>query len=141
MLCFPIGSLMDEDRCYAFLVELLHPQGLRCPRCQAPHDQATVHRRDRAPLLFYRCGCGRIYNAWAGTPLQGTHWPATTWVQVLRGFAQGVSTNHLANELGLARPNLLNLRHECQATLEAFSPSGPAAGPRDRSGRDVSKRR
>lgn len=141
MLLFPIGHLMDEEKCYAFLVELLHPDGLCCPCCRAPVGETTVHRRARAPLLFYRCRCGRIFNAWSGTLLQGTHWPARIWVQVLRGFAQGVSTKHLAEELGLARPNLLNLRHKCQAFLLSFSPDGAAVGFGDRGGRDVSERR
>lgn len=141
MLLFPIAHLMDEEKCYDFLVDLLHPEGLRCPTCQTPVQETTVHRRARAPLLFYRCPCGRIFNAWAETLLQGTHWSAVTWVQVLRGFAQGVSTKHLAEELGLARPNLLNLRHKCQAVLLSFSPDGAAVGFGDRGGRNVPERR
>jgi hypothetical protein len=141
MLIFPVEHLMDEGKCHAFLVELFHSEGLRCPKCQRPCEEAKVYRRERAPLLLYRCVCGRTFNAWAGTLLQGTHWPASTWVQVLRGFVQGVSTRHLAEELGLARPNLLNLRHKCQAMLAAFSPCGAVAGPGGRSGRNVSKRR
>ena len=140
MLQFPVEHLMDEEKCHAFLAEALHPEGLRCPRCQTPCGMAKVHRRDRAPLLFYRCACGRIYNAWAGTLLQGTHWKASTWIMVLRGFAQGVPTKHLAGELGLARPNLLNLRHKCQDFLAAFSPGGAVAGPGGRSGRNVPER-
>ena len=31
---FPITDLMDEDACYAKLVELLHPGGLACPNCR-----------------------------------------------------------------------------------------------------------
>ena len=30
---FPITDLMDEDACYAKLVEWLHPDGFACPRC------------------------------------------------------------------------------------------------------------
>lgn len=137
MIQFPVAPLMDEEKCHAFLVELLHPEGFGCPECKTPVHETTVHRRDRAPLLAYRCSCGRVFNAWSGTLLQGTHWSAVTWVQVLRGFAQGISTKHLAEELGLARPNLLNLRHKCQASLLSFSPDGAAAGFGDRSGRNV----
>lgn len=137
MLLFPIDHLMDEEKCHAILVELLHPEGFRCPKCRTPVQEASVHRRDRAPLLFHRCPCGRIFNAWSGTLLQGTHWSAVIWVQVLRGFAQGISTKHLAEELGLARPNLLNLRHKCQEFLLSFSPDGAAIGFGDRSRRNV----
>ena len=141
MLIFPIQNLMDEQKCFAFLVELLHPDGLGCPRCRRPAKELRIHTTDRAPLVDYKCSCGRVFNAWAGTLLQGTHWPATTWVQVLRGFAQGISTKHLAEELGLARPNLLNLRHKCQSWLSSFSPGGAVTGFGDRSGRNVPERR
>ena len=141
MLVFPIQNLMDEEKCFAFLVDLLHPGGLHCPRCRKPAGELPVNATDRAPLVDHKCPCGRVFNAWAGTLLQGTHWPATIWVQVLRGFTQGVSTKHLAEELGLARPNLLNLRHKCQAWLASFSPGGAVAGQGDRSGRNVPERR
>jgi hypothetical protein len=92
-------------------------------------------------VLYYRCSCGRIFNAWTGTLLQGTHWRCSTWVQVLHGFAQGASTRHLALELDLERSNLLKLRHKCQGFLADFSPGGAVAGPGDRSRRDVPERR
>ena len=44
---FPIADLMDEDACYAKLVQWLHPGGLACPRCGA-RDGLGVHRRHRA---------------------------------------------------------------------------------------------
>jgi hypothetical protein len=33
MMDFPIGELMDERACYHWPLDLLHPGGLRCPRC------------------------------------------------------------------------------------------------------------
>ncbi len=30
---FPIIDRMGPDACYGFLLDLLHPDGLRCPRC------------------------------------------------------------------------------------------------------------
>ena len=50
----------DESACYEFLVGLLHPGGLACPHC-SDRDHLKVHRRDRAPILAYRCtACRRI---------------------------------------------------------------------------------
>src|SRR4030081_765692 len=69
---FPITELMDESACYEFLVGLLHPDGLACPHC-GDRDRLKVHRRDRAPILVYRCtACRRIFNAFTGTTLRGT---------------------------------------------------------------------
>ena len=92
MIRFSTVALMDEQKCYDYLVEILHPRGLCCPQCQKPVKQSKVHRRDRAPLLYFRCPCGRIYNAFAGTLWQGTHHRCSVIVCILRGFAQGIHT-------------------------------------------------
>jgi transposase-like protein len=111
---FPIQAFMDEDACFRFLLDLFHPEGLRCPRCQA-QDGFTIHRYVREPVLDYRCtACGRVFNAWTGTVFQGTHYRPSTLILIIRGFAQGVSTAQLARELGCSRRHLLDLRHKYQ---------------------------
>jgi hypothetical protein len=111
---FPITDLLDQDACYAKLVALLHPGGSACPR-RGSRGDAEVHRRHRAPVLDHRCtGCGRVFNAWAGTPLQGMQRRPAEVLLILRGFAQGVSTARLARELGCDRMKLLALRHRLQ---------------------------
>ena len=111
---FPITELMDESACYEFLVGLLHPDGLACPHC-GDRDRLKVHRRDRAPILVYRCiACRRIFNAFTGTTLRGTKRRPVELVLILRGIAQGVSTARLARELGCSRPELLEFSHRLQ---------------------------
>jgi len=93
---FPIGELMDEEVCYAKLVQALHPAGLACPRCKTA-DQITVHRRHRAPVLDYRCwSCRRVFNAFTGSALQGTKRRPGELILILRGISQGVPTAQLA---------------------------------------------
>jgi transposase-like protein len=111
---FPISDLMDESACSDFLVGLLHPDGLACPHC-GDRDHLKVHRRDRAPILAYRCtACRRICTAFTKTVLQGTKRRPIELVLILRGIAQGVSTAQLARELGCSRPELLGFRHRLQ---------------------------
>jgi hypothetical protein len=114
MILFSTVELMDEEKCYDYLVNILHPQGLHCPGCGQPVEHSRVHRWDRAPVLYYRCPCGRVYNAWAETVWQGTHHPCSQIVRILQGIAQGVSTRHLAQELGMDRKHLLERRHQLQ---------------------------
>ncbi len=119
---FPIGGLMDEDACYARLVATLHPGGLACPRCGARADAGSleVHRRHRAPVLDYRCRpCGRVFNAFAGTPLAGSPKRPSQLVLFLRGVSKGETTAALARELGCGRGHLLELRHRLQAHAAA----------------------
>src|SRR5262249_9427888 len=72
---FPLKDYLDEGACSRRLVALLHPNGLACPRC-GRGQHLGVHSRHREPVLEYQCGdCGRVFNAWTGTTLQGTHRP------------------------------------------------------------------
>ena len=120
---FPIVEFLDEDACYEKLVEVLHPGGLACPRCQA-RDGLRVHRRHRAPVLDYRGdGCGHVFNAFTGTAFHKTHRRPSEILLILRGIAQGETTARLARELNRHRQHLLKPRHRLQgAALEAADP-------------------
>jgi len=109
---FPLLDLLDEGACYDFLLDALHPAGLRCPSCGS--RRYAVHRAYREPVLDYRCGCGRVFNAWTGTAFQGTQRTAAALVLLVRGIAQGTPTAQLARELGCSRRHLLDLRHRLQ---------------------------
>ena len=128
---FPIVELMDQRACYQRLLDLLHPDGLTCPRCGAGPDRYTVHRRRRAPVLDYRCqGCRRVFNLFTGTPWQGTHRTPAALLLILRGFAKGAPTAARARELKASRGHLLERRHEVQARAAAAAgAAGAAAGP------------
>ena len=126
MLQFPLDDILDEQACHDFLLRVLHPDGLHCPQGHAlPADQAA-HDRHRAPILDYRCrSCGAVFNLFTGTIWTKTRYPCSTIVQILRGTAQGVSTKHLAEELGLDRGHLLERRHRIQALVaEQLFPRG-----------------
>jgi len=122
---FPIIDLMDQDACYDKLVGLLHPDGLICPSCRTD-DHTHVHRRHRAPVLDFRCtACRRVFNAFTGTPLAGTHRTPAQVMLILRGFAQGVPTAQLARELGCDRKHLLELRRLMQGDAERWLDRNP----------------
>jgi transposase-like protein len=111
---FSLIDYLDEDACYAKLLELLHPHGLACPGC-GERDRLGVHRRHRAPVLDYQCAaCGRVFNAYTGTSLQGTHRRPGELLLILHGVATGVPTARMARELGCDRGRLLGLRHRLQ---------------------------
>ncbi len=133
---FPITGLLDQDACYHKLVDLIHPDGLACPRCHA-RDGLKVHRRDRDPILDYRCtACRRVFNAWTGTPLQGMQRRPAQILLILRGFAQGTSTARLARELGRDRMKLLELRHRLQGNAALGLDRNPLGGRGGRGRRD-----
>jgi transposase-like protein len=113
---FPIVDLMDQEGCRQKLFDLLHPDGLACPRCGS-HDGLNIHRRGPdTPVVDHRCkGCRRVFNMYTNTPWQGTHLGPAQILLILRGIAKGEPTATLAREVGISRQHLLRLRHAIQA--------------------------
>ena len=87
---FSTAELMAEAKCYEWLVNILHTEGLRSPRRQLPLGHSAVHRLDRAPMLYLRCLCGPVYKAFAGTFWEGTHHRCSCIVRILQGSGQGL---------------------------------------------------
>ena len=119
MITFPIQELMDEQKCYDYLLKVLHPNGLKCPAGHPLRPGQKPHDRHRAPVFDYRCqDCGRVFHAFTDTVWSGGRYTCIQMVLILRGIAQGTPTEHLADELGIDRSHLLEKRHEIQKLLE-----------------------
>ena len=75
----------------------------------------------------YKCRlCGQVYNLFTDSLWQGARYPCRKIVLLMRGVAQGVSTQHLAQELGLDRSHVLKKRHAIQQLAEErLSPLSP----------------
>jgi hypothetical protein len=116
MLRFPITKLLDETDCYAYLLQLLHPDGLACPPGhELPTDQAP-HKQESGAVVSYRCrSCHAVFNLFSGTLFSGTHYSCRTLVLFLRGVVQGLPTCLLADELHCDYGTLLAWRHRLQA--------------------------
>jgi transposase len=127
MIQFPITDLVNEQECHDYLLRTLHSNGLVCPTCghplppsQAPHD------RSRDPIFDYRCRtCGAVFNLFTKTIWSGTHYDCKIIVLVMRGFAQGIPTLHLAQELNLDYETLLNRRHQVYRLAFENLPTDP----------------
>lgn len=66
-------------------------------------------------MLDFQCGhCGRVFNAFTATPLQGIRRSPAQLLLILRGVAQAAPTAQMARELGCDRKHLLELRHRLQ---------------------------
>jgi transposase-like protein len=140
MMAFPITELLDEQACYEFLLSVLHPQGLRCPAGHKVAPGQAPHMSDRAPVMDYRCRrCGRVFNVFTTTLWKGTHYSCRQVVLLVRGFAQGVPTLHLARELDLDYETVLTRRHSWQEQALKKSPDATTR-PGDGRGRNVSER-
>ncbi|MGB9881954.1 MAG: hypothetical protein ACPLPV_04205 [Methanomassiliicoccales archaeon] len=123
MIAFPIHALVDEEVCYNYLLEVLHPAGLHCSRGHPlPADQGP-HDKHRVPIVDSRCRVyGAVFNTFTGTIWSKSQYSCATIVLILRSITQGTPTAQLAEELGIDRAHLLKLRHEIQQLIEERLP-------------------
>lgn len=124
---FPITELLSAEESEQWILAHFHPQGLKCPGCQSPVEQANRFRVTRkSKLQVYRCKtCKHIYNLYTNTVLQQHHLTPQQVVLLLRGILKGETTNELAAELKLNYLTVLTLRRELQTNAEHLQPDTP----------------
>ena len=125
-ILFPFDNLLDLTRIYSWFETIMWPEGPVCPRCGC-RDNLHVHAHDRTPMVDWRCrACKRVFNLFAGTVFETTHHKLPRLFAIVRGIAQGVSTNQLSKELGCSYGALLNLRHKIQGWVAQAVMKDPA---------------
>ena len=117
---FPITELIDRKGCLEWLEEYFHPNGLKCPHCQAGLDQANWFRKTKkSELDVCRCKvCRGIYNLYSGTMFEGRYFTPEQTVLFIREVLQDKSSAQLAHELQISRTTALEVRHMLQANAE-----------------------
>ncbi len=124
---FPIIELPDPDECEAWLEKHFHPEGQRCPHCQASREESHFFRVNQGSrLCVYRCQrCEGIYNLYSNTVFAESQLTPVHVVLLLRGVSQGKPSNQLAREIGLTEKTVLKWRHRLQAQAESLQPETP----------------
>lgn len=130
---FPITELLDEDLCYFWLMRARWGPSAQpiCPACGPIDTPPRRHQIEpNGPVEDYRCPrCRKVFNLFTGTIFTRTKRSCREIILILRGFAQGVSTNRLSKELETDYDMLLKLRHRYQAACveQCFGRPGFAA--------------
>jgi transposase-like protein len=121
----PIIDLLDMDASTAWIERHFHPQGLRCPHCQAPRQQARFFRvNGGSGLPVYRClRCDGIYHLYSGTLFAESQLTPEQVVLLLQGVLQGKPSAQLGREIGLTEKTVRKWRHRLQA--QALQPDSP----------------
>jgi transposase-like protein len=128
---FPILTLLDTHASLAWLEQHFHPDGLRCPHCQASRLDARIFRINRGSgLPVYRCRqCQGVYTLYSGTLFERSQLLPAQVVLLLRGVFQGQSSAQMARELDLTEKTVLKWRHRLQAQAQAIQPDTPVPDP------------
>lgn len=124
---FPIIDLLDTDASTAWIERHFHPQGLKCPHCQAAREQARFFRVNRGSgLTVYRClRCDGVYHLYSGTLFAESQLTPEQMVLLLQGVLQGKPSAQLGREMGMTEKTVRKWRHRLQAQAEALQPDSP----------------
>lgn len=106
-----------EPSCEAALEQARWPAGFRCPRC----DGVTYSRvRGRTYALFQCQACRHQTSLIAGTVMQGTRLPLTTWFLAIYLISQaktGLSALALKRQLGVSYPTAWLTHHKLMQVM------------------------
>jgi len=123
MIRFPLNELLSPQKCYDWLLQMLHPKGLVCPHGHPLPAHQARHDRHREPIVDYRCReCGAVFNLFTDTIWEKSHYTCEKIVLILQGIVQGKPTLQLADELNLDYSWLLKRRHRIQAQAQQVLP-------------------
>jgi len=124
---FPIANLMSEQSSTELIMEYFHPNGVRCPHCQADWGEAREFRyMRRSTLTVYRCRrCRGIYTLYSGTIFAARQLRPSQVALLVRGVLKGESAATLARELELSRTIATELQRLIQANAVHLQPETP----------------
>lgn len=106
-----------EEQCEQALEAARWPQGFRCPRCHGA--SAWSRRRGRQPLRLC-AGCGYQCSLTAGTILQNTKLPLTTWflaMQLISSAKNGIAALELRRQLDVSYPTAWMIKHKISQAM------------------------
>ena len=105
---FPLIYEPSLEDSYKFLLSIFHPHGLACPNGHSM-DNCKIHKCSRKPIIDYRCKCGRCFNLFTGTVLQGTKLSVMQIILCFDGLVRGIPVSSIAKEIGAGRKGTGNV--------------------------------
>ena len=101
-----------EAQCAEALKRARWPQGFRCPNCSSTQHYLVAQG---ARKLYQCCGCRFQTSLTAGTLMEHTKLPLTTWFLAIHLISQaktGISALALKRDLGVSYPTAWLLHHK-----------------------------
>lgn len=113
-------NFLDESLCVSYLLQKLHPSGLRCSHCaKAITDKTTLN--NFSALKRCQCkSCKRWFTAMTGTFLQGSHLAVREIILFMLLFGFQVSSNDIARTLSLHPDTVKLWQKKIEALKERY---------------------
>jgi transposase-like protein len=106
----------DADNCLAFMVQLRWPDGITCPRCQAPEPSFLSTRR------LWKCrACKKQFSAKLGTifedsPIGLDKWLPALWMVV--NCKNGISSYEMGRALNVSQRSAWFMNHRIRLATQ-----------------------
>jgi rubredoxin len=96
----PMFELIDKDISDQFVENILHPDGLLCPRCKG-EDRIRFGLTSNG-FQSYRCKkCDKIYSALTGSIFSGTAMDSRRLVVFMRMLGMGGKDSEISKQIDL----------------------------------------
>lgn len=103
----PLAVLLDEQATYDQLLQLFHPDGMRCP-CGSENRIGWGSTKTEFPL--YRCReCGKTYFLLTDTVFSGCHLNGRKLFLLMRMLGDGRTVEEIGIEINMAAQSVQRL--------------------------------
>lgn len=116
------SDLWSDDDCYQYVLNLLHPAGIRCPAGHKLEQlDKHIYKTDLKGVPRYKCfvhGCKKTFNLYTGTFLQGKSYNPREVVDCINGIQANMSCEQLSKELCIEKRRLKKTYHHFKELAE-----------------------
>jgi transposase-like protein len=109
----------DRDNCLAFVARLRWPDGVTCPRCEAPEPSFLSTRR------LWKCrSCKKQFSAKVGTIFEDSPIPLEKWLPALWlvvNCKNGISSYEMGRALGVSQRTAWFMGHRIRLAMHTGS--------------------
>lgn len=115
-----VSSLLDDEKCFAFVRQMRWSSGIRCPNCKSDcinrngHDDTQKHRQR------YVCkSCHDRFDDLSDTVFANRHQDLKIWILCLYLMGLNLSNTQIAAELGLCASDVQAMTEDLRKGIEA----------------------
>jgi transposase-like protein len=109
----------DSDNCLSFVARLRWPDGVTCPRCEAPEPSFLSTRR------LWKCrSCKKQFSAKVGTIFEDSPIPLEKWLPALWlvvNCKNGISSYEMGRALGVSQRTAWFMGHRIRLAMQTGS--------------------
>jgi transposase-like protein len=118
-----ISSLLDDEKCFAFVREQRWKDGVRCVKCESAAVVRNGHDESQPQRQHYKCNaCQQRFDDLTGTIFSGRHQALKVWILCLYFMGLNLSNRQIAGELNICISDVQGMTEELRQGIIAKAP-------------------